>query len=43
MIIKKPILMTVLAETVIGMNRPKRNGDRTNGKRNANDFGSGIQ
>ena len=41
--IKKPILMTVRAETVYGMNRPSMNGARINGRRNANDIGSGIQ
>ena len=40
--IKKPILMTVRAETVFGMNRPRVNGARINGKRNANDIGSGT-
>ena len=40
--IKKPILITVRADTVNGMNRP-RNGESANGRRNASDIGSGIQ
>src|SRR5438034_10062659 len=40
--IKKPILMTVRAETVFGMNRARVNGARINGRRNANDIGSGT-
>ena len=40
--IRKPILMTVREETVIGIKRPRMAGANNIGKRNISDLGSGA-